>query len=116
MSDTVKLVIEIPKKVVNECQEVYATQKCYGVKASEFETMIANGKPLSEVLAEIREEIKALDEGITSYIHDDPWIYKREALEVIDKHISGEECANTESTHAEIADWIDEGNREIYGG
>lgn len=49
-----------------------------------------DGVPLSEVLAEIREEIKALDEGITSYIHDDPWIYKREALEVIDKHISEE--------------------------
>lgn len=84
MSETVKLIIEIPKELHEMCKK-------YKSCTYDIETIaIANGTPLSEELAEIREEIKALDEGITSYEHDDPWIYKREALEVIDKHISEE--------------------------
>lgn len=85
MSDTVKLVIEISKSAYEEMSEYGTDRVDYDIQQ-----MIYNGKPLSEVLTEIREEIKALDEGITSYDYDDPWIYKREALEVIDKHISGE--------------------------
>lgn len=85
MSETVKLIIEIPEEPYKEIKE--------GIILRNFcimATAIQNGIPLDDVLAEIREEIKALDEGITSYEHDDPWIYKREALEIIDKHISGE--------------------------
>lgn len=86
MSETIKLIIEIPK-------EVFEARKVGEISpwvTTPILDSVQNGKPLSEELAEIREEIKALDEGITSYEHDDPWIYKREALEVIDKHISGE--------------------------
>lgn len=88
MSNTIKLVIEIPEQDVENIKEL----KEEGVvwMGIEWLNPILKGDPLSEVLTEIREEIKALDEGITSYEHDDPWIYKREALEVIDKHISEE--------------------------
>lgn len=87
MSDTVKLIIEISKEHYEATKKL---NKKHPYMLAGGETAIAHGIPLDDVLAEIREEIKALDEGITSYDHDDPWIYKREALEVIDKHISGE--------------------------
>lgn len=86
MNETVKLIIEIPEEDYEHIKQCYESHDIVGATYS----YIYHGKPLSEVLTEIREEIKALDEGITSYDHDDPWIYKREALEVIDKHISGE--------------------------
>ena len=39
-----------------------------------------------DVLDKIRAEIEALDEGITSYHNDRPWIFKDKALEIIDKY------------------------------
>lgn len=92
MSEKVKLIIEIPKKTIAHIRSDYG-HGCKGLYDEDREIIVNaiwQSKPLSEVLAEIREEIKALDEGITSYDYDDPWIYKREALEVIDKHISEE--------------------------
>ena len=38
------------------------------------------------VLDKIRAEIEALEEGITSYHNDRPWIFKDEALGIIDKY------------------------------
>lgn len=99
MSETVKLIIEIPKEDIEFiCKTSFVEDERTMFKQSPsdrqgtmmlFRLMdsVKDGIPLDEVLAEIREEIKALDDGITSYEHDDPWIYKREALEVIDKHI-----------------------------
>ena len=43
------------------------------------------------VLDKIRAEIEALEEGITSYHNDRPWIFKDEALQIIDKYRKGEE-------------------------
>lgn len=83
MSDTVKIVVELSKGQYEHLKDT----RYGGIGAKMIFNKVLKGKPLSEELGEIREEIKALDEGITSYEHDDPWIYKREALEVIDKHI-----------------------------
>ena len=46
--------------------------------------------PYLKALEDIRAEIEALDEGITSYHNDNPWVYKSEVLEIIDKHIGKE--------------------------
>lgn len=48
-------------------------------------------QPSRKVIEDIKAEIEALDEGITSYHNDKPWVYKHEVLEIIDKHISGKE-------------------------
>ena len=37
-------------------------------------------------LDNIRAEIADLEEGISSYDHDRPWVYKDEVLEILDKH------------------------------
>lgn len=38
------------------------------------------------ILSKIRAEIEALEEGITSYHNDRPWIFKDEVLEILDKY------------------------------
>ena len=38
-----------------------------------------------DVLDKIRAEIEALDDGISNYHNDRPWIFKDEALDIIDK-------------------------------
>ena len=43
------------------------------------------------VLDKIRAEIEALEEGITSYHNDRPWIFNDEVLQIIDKYRKGEE-------------------------
>lgn len=39
-----------------------------------------------EVIDKIRAEIEALEEGITSYHNNRPWIFKDEVLQIIDKY------------------------------
>ena len=41
---------------------------------------------VNEVLDKIKAEIAALEDGISSYHNDRPWIYKDEVLAIIDKH------------------------------
>ena len=45
----------------------------------------------SKVLEDIRAEIAEIEDGISSYHNDRPWIYKDEALAVIAKHIGGKD-------------------------
>ncbi len=40
----------------------------------------------SDVLDEIRAEIASLEEGISSYFNDRPWVFKDEVLQIIDKY------------------------------
>ena len=42
----------------------------------------ADGK--SDVLEDIREDIEKLEEGISSYHNDRPWVFKDEVLQIID--------------------------------
>ncbi len=85
MSETVKLVIEIPKGIYERTRS--------GEGNSEFNIplwlcySITFGKPLSKVLAEIREEIDNLD---MEYDCNTYYGGISDALEIIDKHISGE--------------------------
>ena len=39
-----------------------------------------------DVLDKISAEIEKLDEGITSYHNDKPWVYKSEVLDIIEKY------------------------------
>lgn len=96
MSETVKLVIEIPS-------EVYEHIKGHTDNWIDFMFLSRDGKaisavkygtPLSEVLAEIKAEIEKLDEGITSYHNDKPWVYKSEVLEILD-NIGNEKSPRT---------------------
>lgn len=50
---------------------------------SKLETQIVEQE---SVLDKIRVEIEALEEGITSYHNDRPWIFKDEVLAIIDKY------------------------------
>ena len=43
-------------------------------------------EPKTDVLDKIKAEIEELEEGITSYYNDRPWIFKDEALAIIDKY------------------------------
>ena len=38
------------------------------------------------VLDKVRDEIENLEEGISSYFNDRPWVYKDEVLQIIDKY------------------------------
>lgn len=43
-------------------------------------------KSKTDTLDKIRAEIEALEDGISSYHNDRPWIYKDEVLAIIDKY------------------------------
>lgn len=58
--------------------------------AYDLEDMV-NEQPTIDVLDKIRAEIEALDEGISNYHNDRPWIFKDEALDIIDKYADGRE-------------------------
>lgn len=69
MSDKDKLLLEVNKAI------------CNNLKALEQES----------ILDKIRAEIEAIEDGISSYHNDRPWIFKDEALAIIDKYRT--ECA-----------------------
>ena len=39
-----------------------------------------------DVLEQIRAEINVIEEGISSYHNDRPWVFKDEVLQIIDKY------------------------------
>lgn len=42
-----------------------------------------------ELLEKIRAEIDAIEEGISSYHNDRPWVFKDEVLQIFDKYREG---------------------------
>ena len=76
-----------------ECQE--DTSKCgtceyWNIDDSEYANERKNKEYMAERLKPMREEIENLEEGITSYHHDRPWISKDdkdEVLAIIDKYM-----------------------------
>ena len=76
-----KIVIEISEE---DYEYIQTTKHLYS--PLKMAHVILNGKPLDLVLDEIRAEIEALEEGITSYHSDRPWIFKDEVLDIIDKY------------------------------
>lgn len=66
---------------------------CQGIADEEVVKIISEAKEkareqikLIDTLDKIRAEIEALEEGITSYHNDRPWIFKDEVLQIIDKY------------------------------
>ena len=79
MSETVKLIIEIPKDFYEITKAKVDKNMTYALYA----TSVANGIPLDDVKAEIkRMEYHMID--------CDVLVSQEEVLEIIDKHISGE--------------------------
>lgn len=53
------------------------------LRAIETDTAYECGKA---VLGKIRDEIDDIEEGISSYHNDRPWVFKDEVLQIIDKY------------------------------
>ena len=87
MSDTVKLIIEISTETANAIKDnaMFAKDIADDIKW-DVTGAIVNGTPLDDIKAEIEK----LDEGITSYHNDKPWVYKSEVLEILNRIGKGE--------------------------
>lgn len=46
---------------------------------------------IADVLDKIRAEIDDIEEGISSYHNDRPWVFKDEVLQIIDKYRGNKE-------------------------
>ena len=57
MSDTVKLIIEIPKEIYERCKEY----KLWSYDAETLEGAVATSKPLSEVVADVKADIRTCE-------------------------------------------------------
>ena len=79
-----KLIIDIPE----ETKRAFDKAESNDLKGGYYDhggvigKAIQNGIPLDDVKAEIEK----LDEGITSYHNDKPWVYKSEVLDIIEKY------------------------------
>ena len=73
------------KLIIDIDEEIYKSIKI-GMRnrddMAEIGEAVENGIPLDK----IRAEIEALEEGITSYHNDRPWIFKDEVLAIFDKY------------------------------
>lgn len=84
MSDTVKIVVELSKGQYERLKDI----QYGGIGARMIFNKVVNGKPLSEELDEIKEEIKRMDYNMFVC---DVLVNQEEVLDIIDKHISEEE-------------------------
>ena len=92
MSDTVKIIVELSK---GQYEHLKDTQYG-GIGARMIFNKVVKGKPLSDVLAEIKEEIQEKLDNCKEYgweeeSRDDVIKAYTEVIEIIDKHISKEE-------------------------
>ena len=82
MSDKDKLLLEVNKAICDNLkaieQELFMNKACVSNKVCKHDKEV--------VLDKIRAEIEALKEGMTRYHNERPWIFKDEALQVIDKY------------------------------
>lgn len=83
--DDMKVKIGIPKSAITQQKRNEALDKAI---------KLLEQQPFEDILDKIRAEIEALEEGITSYHNDRPWIFKDEVLQIIDKY--KEESENKE--------------------
>ena len=66
-----------------DCRNCNYTDTC---KSRESHKMAIKALKQEPALDKIRAEIENLEEGITSYHNDRPWVYKDEVLQIIDKY------------------------------
>ena len=76
MSETVKIIVTLSK---GQYEALKDTQ-FGGIGSRMVFNAVKNGTPLDDVKAEIEK----LDEGITSYHNDKPWVYESEVLGILD--------------------------------
>ena len=79
MSDTVKVIIEIPKDKYERCKE----RKLWSYDAEILEGAVAMGIPLDDVKAEIKEKCNSWEKE--GYLDEADAL--NVALKIIDKHI-----------------------------
>jgi len=82
MSDTVKVIIEIPKEIYERCKEY----KLWSYDAETLEGAVAQGIPLDSVKA----EIEALSNANPSYWHSGDMVEREEVLEILDNVTNAE--------------------------
>ena len=102
-----QIIIDIPYAAYKTCYDSWRIDDDDNLLCNCLMDAIANGTVVNDdewmkkadniaklhkrdALEDVRAEIESLDEGITSYHHDRPWVYKDEVLSVIDKHLRGE--------------------------
>ena len=87
---TIQAVIEDDSKdeveeVVSDIIEL-ADWDVYSYTLRDCEEKEEQNKTKTKPIDKIRTEIENLEEGITSYHNDRPWVYKDEVLQIIDKY------------------------------
>ena len=93
MSD-IELVIKIPENLYKATINGLDANEIWDLRLA-----IKNGTPFNEVLDKIRVEIVNLEEGISSYHNDRPWIFKDEVLQIIDKYRGEVDCRECKAEH-----------------
>lgn len=81
-----KLIIDIDDKRIKGIK-LLAKEQNIATPYPTLEQIIANGIPLDKIRAEIND----IEEGISSYHNDRPWLFKDEVLEIIDKYREGKQ-------------------------
>lgn len=76
-----KLIIDIDDKRIKGIK-LLAKEQDIETTYPTLEQIISNGIPLDK----IRSEINDIEEGISSYYNDRPWIFKDEVLQIIDRY------------------------------
>lgn len=70
------------KEAINAIKRTVSTEQIKALKRLPS----IQPKSKTDVLDKIRAEIEALEDGISSYHNDRPWIFKDEVLQIIDKY------------------------------
>ena len=82
-----KLIIDIDDRSIKGIN-LLAKEQDIATPYPTLEQIIANGIPLDK----IRAEMGQIEEGISSYHNDRPWVFKDEVLQIIDKYKGAGEC------------------------
>lgn len=68
------------------CEECINYPNCDHTWQDDVTETIIKALEQKPILDRVRAEIEAIEEGITSYHNDRPWIFKDEVLQIIDKY------------------------------
>jgi len=69
----------------------YIADEMPSMECGDWKEVIYMAIKAIEILNNIRTEIEQMDEGISSYHNDRPWVFKDEVLQIIDKYRESEE-------------------------
>lgn len=80
----------IPDQDCEHCSKTRGTLGCCSTVSNKWVYSCKEGQR-EYLLSKIRAEISQLEEGISSYHNDRPWVFKDEVLQIIDKYKAGGE-------------------------